>query len=282
MAGLPVMINNSRDPFNGNLGDAASRHDLYYPWLKGAPRVNIDRLAFVSDPRIKNRGMIVGGGGVLDSVGLFRRAMDYVTKQAEQNEKSVFWGAGVNHHFGSQGNQVRPQQLEGLRGFELVGIRDYMPDAGVRWVPCSSVMLPELEQQYNITRSVVVLNNWQFKLRQVPLNVSVMDNNRRFFGATTKRKAITKVIAYLGSAETVVTTAYHCALWATLLGRHVVVVDPFSSKFRYFRHPPGIVESTQSWTSIINAAVSHPGVLPLYQEANSTFAKEVKNLFSVA
>ncbi|MDB5179978.1 MAG: hypothetical protein JWN12_610 [Candidatus Saccharibacteria bacterium] len=208
--------------------------------------------------------------------------MNFVTEQTGSTGKSVFWGAGVNHHLGHRGNQVRPRQLEGLRGFDLVGIRDYIPESGVRWVPCSSVMLPELQENYEITRPVVVFNNWQFKMHQVPSDVPVMNNNRRFYGAMSKRKAIAQVIAFLGSAETVVTTAYHCALWATLLGRRVVVVDPFSSKFRYFRHPPGIVESTTGWTGILDAAVSHPGVLPLYQEANSTFAAEVKNFFSVA
>jgi len=281
MTGLPVTINNSRDPFNGNLGDAVSRHDLYHPWLFGAPRANVDRFAFFGDPRIRKRGMIVGGGGLLDNA-LFKRPMTYVIEQSRRIEKSVFWGGGVNHHLGSRANQVRPRQFEGLRDFDLVGIRDYVPESGLRWVPCSSVMLPELEMEYGITRPVVVFNNWQFKLHQVPDGVPVMNNNLRFSGAMSKRKAVTKVIAYLGSAETVVTSAYHCALWATLLGRRVVVVDPFSSKFRYFRHPPGIVESNMGWTSIIDAAISHPGVLPEYREANSTFAEEVKNFFGVA
>lgn len=276
----PVLINNSRDMLNGNLGDAVSRHELYFSWLSGAPRADLTRVALMGDPRIKKRGFILGGGGLFDSLNLFQLGIERITSQLEDSTPSVFWSAGVNHHI-TDGDMNRPKQLQGLEKFSLVGIRDYMPDSDFSWVPCSSVLLPELQKNYLITRPVVVYNNWQFRVKDVPSNIPTIDNNRRFHMATSKRRAVTEVIEFLGSAETVVTSAYHGALWATLLGRRVVVVSPFSTKFRYFRHMPGIVKRDTPWRVMVDSAIRYPGILPLYRQASLDFAEEVKTLFNL-
>jgi exopolysaccharide biosynthesis predicted pyruvyltransferase EpsI len=87
------------------------------------------------------------------------------------------------------------------------------------------------------------------------------------------------VIAFLGSAETVVTNSYHGAYWATLLGRRVVVVDPFSTKFFFLKHRP-VIAALQDYTKAISRTRIYPESLSECREANLNFSVKVKNLLS--
>jgi hypothetical protein len=270
-----LIVSNRLDQFNGNIGDFASDPSLYFSWLKNASRVQLDRVGagVIPIPRLGKTNVIIGGGGLLETtLPAFMWGVARIVRNADP-QRTVVWGAGLNAH----GTTATPPSY--LKGLRLVGLRDYLPDE-YRWVPCPSVLLPELQQDYKATREAVVYDNWQFPW-QVESGLPRMANNRRFASAATKRQAVSEVITFIGSAETVLTSTYHGALWATLLGRKVVLTRPFSSKFDHFRHQPVVLGEGEDWKNAAERAQAYPGVLDEYRTATNAFAEEVRQLFSL-
>jgi hypothetical protein len=76
-----------------------------------------------------------------------------------------------------------------------------------------------------------------------------------------------EVIAFLGSGSIILTNSYHGAYWGTLLGRKVVIIRPFSSRFFHMRHQPAITES-QNWQGTLSKARHFPEALAECRQAN--------------
>jgi len=74
-----------------------------------------------------------------------------------------------------------------------------------------------------------------------------------------------EVIAFLASGEVVVTSSYHGAYWARLLGRKVALL-PRGSKFW---HLPPAPPRDRPWV---------PGMLKAHKEINRAFFREVLDL----
>lgn len=278
-----LIVSNRLDPFNGNLGDFASDPSLYFPWLANARRVQLDRLGawIIPSPRLGGANIIVGGGGLLaPNLPPFNFGWRRVVKNADP-DRLVLWGAGLNSHLNSP---VKPSSgkfnmYSSLSQFRLVGLRDDLHD--YRWVPCPSVMLPEFSNDYPVEREAVVYDNWQFQWNKAALELPYMRNNRRFASSDVKRRAVSEVIAFLSSAETVLTSSYHGALWATLLGKKVVVTRPFSNKFMFFKHPPVILREDEEWREAAKRAQTYPDILGEYQQVTKDFADEVREIFGL-
>ena len=109
-----------------------------------------------------------------------------------------------------------------------------------------------------------------------------------------------KVLDFLGSGETVLTSSYHGVYWATLLGRKVLAF-PFSSKFYTLKHKPNMypVElwlrkkksfierlnfryknkfyfpSTNSWQSLLKDSQSYPESLEECRHKNQLYYSKV-------
>ena len=96
----------------------------------------------------------------------------------------------------------------------------------------------------------------------------VMKNNKMNFE---------DVIAFLGSAETVVTDSYHGAYWAQLLGKNVHVAS-WSVKFDHMKHQPNFLESINSPLPSIKNKI--PGFLEECQEYNRNFYQKFRNITS--
>ncbi len=92
-------------------------------------------------------------------------------------------------------------------------------------------MSPLFDEDYKVTREAVLFVNANEGIRtrfQVAVGLQPFMKNDR---------PMAEIVAFLGSAEVIVTDSYHGVYWGTLLGRKVVAV-PYSSKFYGFRHPP--------------------------------------------
>jgi exopolysaccharide biosynthesis predicted pyruvyltransferase EpsI len=86
-------------------------------------------------------------------------------------------------------------------------------------------------------------------------------------------------IRFLASGDTVVTNTYHGMYWATLLGRKVVVVKPFSTRFLFhkYRHVHTILKTLDLMSKV---SLRYPEALQECREANMRFAEKVKNRIS--
>jgi hypothetical protein len=183
-----------------------------------------------------------------------------------QSRFKVAWGVGRT----KWGEKRRLEKPTGLRDLDLIGVRDYarrMP-ADERYVPCVSCMHPLFDRPYTATREVVLfVNSDRAITNRAPHRV-------RGIPCLTNRSPIDDIIPWLASAETVLTNSYHGLYWATLLGRKVVLVNPYSSKFFNMRHSAPVVDDG-NWREGAAKATTHPDFLPECRAINRDFHRRV-------
>lgn len=259
MARKLIVVSNRIDPFNGNLGDFASSSSSYFEWTRSALHIQLDLLGALplaaAKHILRNASVIVGGGGLIGSLPLFERGMKNVTK-AVPSDSLVLWGAGINSHGDS--DVFFPDYLD---EFGLVALRDKLNDE-TPWTPCPSVMLPGIVELRNCTPTcyAAIYNNWQASWT-CEEELPVLNNNRRFASASRKRLAIRATLEYLASAQVVLTSAYHGMVWATLLGKKVVVTRQLSNKFKGWPYPPAFLQDGEHWEDAAARASKYPNAL---------------------
>lgn len=282
-----------------NAGDWYSCPAHYFEF--DAPITCTDITALPEDFDLSGFSAIVVGGGGLLANATFERSIRQVA--ALSATQRILWGVGLNTHYLAKQilfntpfrervqyrfyellkmrsifkapSIIKPSteshDLSILREFNLAGIRDWLPEC--RWVPCASCLHPIFDE-YRSTRpkyDVVVFENREFC--RVAWNGSPRYAN---FGASLR-----EVIRFLSSGETILTSSYHGAYWGILLGRKVVTV-PWSSKFRYFKHPLTLCESPRQIGDCLRRARAYPNALEECRRANYEFAAEVSKLLGIA
>ncbi len=128
-------------------------------------------------------------------------------------------------------------------------------------------MHPLFDSDYPVLHPVVMYNHWEYGVEK-PFAMPELRNNTASFD---------EIIKFLASGEIVITTSFHGAYWATLLGRRVIVVEPFSWKFYTFRHPPVIAKASQL-RHAMSQACPYPQALKECREANERFGSKVFEL----
>lgn len=244
-----------------NLGDHFSTPAKYFSWLRESEKLDPhegDFSCFLK-PRSTPKVTIVGGGGqVANRVDEFDRNLELI---ARSTSVSIAWGIGHNRH---DENVVRYPSY--LSEFDLVGLRDL--NSPYPWVPCASCLHSAFDTLDNPTRDVVFYEHWQ-----IPLGVGGYPRKNN------SEKSIQDVLSFLASGESVVTNTYHGCYWAALLGRRVVCVEPFSTKFFNLRHPPAFADR-QSWQQTLSNAPIYPHALDECRDANYRFAERARLLCS--
>lgn len=236
-----------------NVGDLRCGPSEHIDFLHNFKAIEIFRCR--RPMKLADKPVIVGGGGLLSN--------EFFAEQLENIALSkpkllVCWGAGQNTHHSDS-----IQYPEILKRFDLVGLRDH--NNPYEWVPCVSCLHGAFDKTYAVEHDVVLYNHSEF--------ASLRGSG--FPELSNDEKDLDKIIAFLGSGETVLTTSYHGAYWATLLGRKVVVLDPFSSKFHAYRHPPALVAS-EEWKAGIKQATAYPEALEECRSSNFAFGRKVK------
>jgi hypothetical protein len=238
-----------------NLGDRWSSPTLYFSQLKET--INLCP-ATVQLPRIwLQRAVLVGGGGLIAHPS-FKLNMEALATY--RPKVLVAWGIGHNAH--GEREMTYPKYLD---KFDLVGIRDY--GSKYEWVPCASCLHAGFDRRYEITEEFVVYENPLCSPLRIA-GLKKLDN---------KVDSVEQVLSFLGSAHTVLTSSYHGAYWATLLGRNVIIVNPFSSKFYGFKHMHPIAEES-NWRAKQNEVRRYPEALEECRRANLEFSEKVLSL----
>jgi hypothetical protein len=191
-----------------NAGDLASCPVQYFDWPAHV-------VLNYSDPAPACDLVIYGGGTMVNWLARHRGELP--------KAKRAIWGAGSSRH-----GMTEP--WPDPAGFDLIGTREWTEEreAAGEWAPCVSCMSPLLDERYEIARAKVAFVNASANIRaRTPAaygtGLPTMDN-----GAP-----MAEIMAFLGSAETVVTNSYHGMAWASWLGRKVEVLG-YSSKFHRF------------------------------------------------
>lgn len=218
-----------------------------------------------------SKGIIVGGGGLME-FPKHRPSLDFI---GSLGKPAVIWGAGTNSTQASW-TMLRPRFASDYSRFSLIGCRDYgYEDKDFVWVPCASCMHPIFDREHEIKRELVFFGNAGMPGYSSFVPVNLQDDAIKF----NMKTSIEAVVEFLGSAETVVTSSYHGAYWAMLLGRKVIGI-PTSSKFYGFKHAIPLC-AIDDWQRFAKLAVRHGEALEECRAANLDFAARVSELLGL-
>ncbi|MGD1936541.1 MAG: hypothetical protein ACFCA4_03150 [Cyanophyceae cyanobacterium] len=256
---------------------------------------------------------VFGGGGLLASQ--FQTAARTAFEKVSQptGGGAIAWGVGqqsynIKNLVGTPAeyrNNVKQQALDFpyddyVKGWDLVGVRDDLENQ--YWVPCASCMHPAFDKDYVTKHDFVVYSHKKFQLK-IP-GIPTLDHTE---------KSMDKVLEFLGSGKTILTSSFHGAYWGTLLGRKVLAF-PFTSKFMTLKHPVGLYPHaswaipqirwqpfkttflnkinikiklsksykcpTKGWENYLEEAQAHPNALAECRERNQLFHQQVMDLVS--
>jgi hypothetical protein len=188
------------------------------------------------------------------------------TKQKVSTKRSlrVIWGAGINTNgYKKKGSAEWPDWMS---DFDLVGIRDWAQPHP--WVPCASCMSPAFDKQYTQTNDIIIFEHKKQLINEWP-DISIP----RFVNSGNN---LEQTIALLGSAKTVITNSYHGVYWATLLGKKVICIGAWSSKFAHYRHRPTFINNWSQLEEAIETTMPHLGALEESRQANKAFWEKIK------
>jgi len=167
----------------------------------------------------------------------------------ETTGPKYIWGAG--HNDLSESNTLKYSKF--LSEYRAVGIRDYQEGSKYDWVPCASCLHPALRGNYTIKNDVI----W-FEHKKQLIKDFGNDPIPRFVNSGAN---IEQTIELLGSANIILTNSYHGAYWGTLLGKRVVVVDAWSTKFTRMKHTPAFKHKKGTWQEAAETAKTYPDAL---------------------
>ena len=199
-----------------NTGDLASNPQMYHKWLADAEVWDIDSSAWLW--KIRDRDVILGGGGLLNAGW-----SDLLMALADAPWRTLtLWGIGQNKHI----NEHTPwdegfdQVIEYLKSkATLVGLRDMR--ATNDWIPCASVAHPFFESPPAPIHPVVAYQHREERFQ--------FDTELPSIAAD---ESLIECLEHIASGENVVSSSYHGCLWAALMERPSVAMNPFSTKFK--------------------------------------------------
>lgn len=187
-----------------NTGDRASCPADYFPEFQTCRRLDmLDSIPEDGAP------LIFGGGGLLHP-GRYWDRLEHVS--SDNSRLKIIWGAGLNSH--QEVKRIYPKWLD---HYDLVGLRDF--NSPYEWCPCPSCHLREIkaappDSQFGI-----------YEHHEHPITgfaVPKMNNSEPDAG---------KAIEFISRFRTLLTNSFHGAYWALLMGKEVVLFQPFSNRF---------------------------------------------------
>jgi hypothetical protein len=216
---------------------------------------------------LENQLIVLGGGGLLNP-------FDWpwiVLSLLERGNRVIAWGIGHHHdhvHYpadeigdwrASIADYERRYPLEQLW---LASVRD----AGTPFdlVPDSSCMAREFDRSHTPVRDLVIFD--QATVGEIPVDGPRMSN--------IGDASLAEVCAFLGSGRCVLTNSYHGAYWAALLGREVLVFEPWNSKW-LLTPWPFVSCDRDDWREQRPRARSFPWALRDARLRNVRFARRV-------
>lgn len=212
-----------------NIGDFWSS-PIHYVDFGDIEQVRHDYRAFRFEDVAKEDVVIVGGGVCRAMLARPRPAGPIV----------IGWGVGTSVHGATRSPVSYGAHLNGIREWPLP-VKD-----GIVHVPCASCLHPVFNPdnpRKGHQHEAVLFTNHDAGARA------------KHFPAGLEKKLpwmhnhqpILDVVEHLDSAPVVVTNSYHGAYWGQLLGKRVVAVNAYSSKFHSFQHPIAIARPGEDW-----------------------------------
>ncbi len=241
-----------------NIGDSVLSPLFYFDHLRRGEIIDVEAHNFNQQvERVRGADVVIGGSLYKN----FKPGFEQV--RANKPKHLIAWGLGHNDYGTTE--VILPSFLE---EYDLVGLRDY--GTKYEWVPCASCMRSELENVGEPQHDIVVYDH---KSRPLP------DTFDQFPRYSNEGNSIGRAMSFLKSGETILTNSYHGAYWGILMGRKVVVLNPFSTKFLGLKYPIPQA-SAEDWQRAVNNARPFPEALQETRSANRSFATKVSELIA--
>ncbi len=195
---------------------------------------------------------------------------------SNKDVKRIIWGAGHNQRDYNPANSHDIKYPRRIKDFDIIGVRDHWNDIFQAqhpdwdWVPCASCMHPAFNKKYAIKNDVII---FEHKKQLIKGNDFGPTPVPRFVNSGANFE---QTIELLGSANTILTNSYHGAYWGTLLGKKVIVLGPWSSKFYSLKHKPYLKAKPHGWEQIIDEAPIYQNALEECTVATTDFWQKVK------
>jgi len=184
-------------------------------------------LSLHSDETAQLRGqtVVLGGGGVLNPHDWPRVVVPLV----ERGNRVIAWAIGHHHdHYHWSAAEIgdwrtSPADYESRYPLDRLAMAS-VRDAGTRfeYVPDSSCASAVFDRDYAIEHRAVVYGQGALDPIAIEGLPTILN---------TWEYPFEQIAAFLGSGECVITNSYHGAYWALLLGRKVLVYEPWCSKW---------------------------------------------------
>lgn len=249
-----------------NMGDRNASPLLYFEFPGGTKLYTLYDFGSAVDEEF----VIVGGGGLLGGLDGTVNRVQALMRGRREGQRFIAWGLGLHRHGEAliDHPERKPWYVD---EFELFGTRDDLPLR--RWVPCASCMHARFDTVPEPEHDVVIYSH-----KSIPVAVHLLGVPRKR-SSTDAFDTLDSALDFLASGAVIITNSYHGAYWGTLLGRKVIVVDPWSTKFMHMRHPPALV-AADDWKAAIDRAQIYEEALGECRIANMRFHDDVLNLMA--
>lgn len=209
-----TVIIHRKDPLN--TGDLTSNPALYHDFLSEAKVFDISSSAWLW--KVKDRDVILGGGGMLYApwTPMLKSLIDAPWRSL------TLWGIGSNMHIGESTpwDSQFPEVIDELIGAaNLVGLRDMQTTN--QWVPCASVAHPFFSDVPEPIHPTVAYQHREQRF-QFPTDLP----------SIAADAPLSDCLNHIASGQKVASSSYHGCLWASMMERESIAVNPFSTKFK--------------------------------------------------
>lgn len=212
--------------------------------------------------QVPTERVVVGGGQIFSQLP----GLVHSVRGAQPNSKIAGWGVGLPIK-GRKDQFVR----EVVSAFDVFGTRNYEWRDEIPFVPCASCLSQAFELDCSPKHEVVIYEHRRKPAPEnVPSTIPVLKNDLL---------DIVRVIDFLASGETVVTSSYHGVYWAQLLGRKVICL-PYNEKFRTYQYCPTMA-NPNDWLQKLKTAKKVGPLLGEYREINMKFRAQVEKILGI-
>lgn len=246
---------------DSNCGDRIASPLLYYYEYFKKYRIKRHDIRFVDvDSIAAGDVVILGGGGMFDYAEFINRAINRVL---DTGAAVIAWAPGFNTH--TEYSESFKTTIDFER-FAAIAVRDYANNCGLNYLPDVTCKLSGLKEKYPLCRKFGIAQHKDYPIDG--FNYAKITNDRE----------IEEILHFIGESEIIISNSFHMIYWAILMGKKVICVNPFSSKFSNFKYKPEYFHTNaDNFTDCVNRAQNYD-VLDECIKANDAFFERVKEI----
>jgi hypothetical protein len=208
---------------------------------------------------IRDSVVVLGGGGLLTTDGNF---IQQTTEFLVKNNKVIFWGVGSNTF------ETPTYDILKHPNVLLSGIRDIVYGVDVDYLPCVSCKHKVFDQEFIEGESVGLIEHPRH-----PITITEYEK-------ITNQSEIDKIISFIRSKKTILSSTFHGCYWSQLLDKKVLYVKTIgkiNSKIVNMKNRVLSCDSTDYFEKIKSLSSTN-GVLNESRKLNDDFYNKTINI----